>query len=175
MMKMSKFNDDEMPNQAQQRESDDNIVSQRVLWNRSYYFANSYLFISRHSGHDDHSDHEDEFSSFSAANEKLPWGQVIGATLLVNMATLSGVLIVVATAIHAKVLKRGGHDDASRSHLVGRGLLFDIGIPMFAVGALISTAVFLICISWGNALNWRWVGNLHRSKYVSQFYVWTLF
>lgn len=62
---------------------------------------------------------------------------------MVNLAALSGVLIILATAVHSKVLKLRGHD-VSTSGLVGHGLLFDICIPAFAVGALIATAVFLI-------------------------------
>ncbi|KAL7535526.1 hypothetical protein ACHAXR_006543, partial [Thalassiosira sp. AJA248-18] len=107
-------------------------------------------------GHDDHEDHSshdeaEEFSSSSSANEsqedKLPWGQVIGATLLVNLAALSGCLIVVMTAVQRGLLKfRSGDGTVSHAHskLIGHGLLFDICIPAFAVGALVATAVFLI-------------------------------
>jgi len=101
------------------------------------------------ANHDDHSghDHADtEFDSVSSANdsvsEKLPWGAVIGASLLVNLAALSGVIIVVMTAIHRGVLKYQGKDASDA--VVGHGKLFDICIPAFAVGALIATAVFLI-------------------------------
>mmetsp|Transcript_36371 Transcript_36371/g.63773 ORF Transcript_36371/g.63773 Transcript_36371/m.63773 type:complete len:611 (-) Transcript_36371:126-1958(-) len=103
-----------------------------------------------HDGHDDHDDHDDhgdeEFESFSSSNEnveeKLPWGAVIGASLLVNLAALSGCLIVVMTAVHKGVLKARGEDASDVA--VGHGKLFDICIPAFAVGALIATAVFLI-------------------------------
>jgi len=74
--------------------------------------------------------------------EKLPWGAVIGASLLVNLAALSGCLIVVMTAVHKGVLKARGEDASDVA--VGHGKLFDICIPAFAVGALIATAVFLI-------------------------------
>jgi len=100
-----------------------------------------------HSGHDDHDDHgEEAFDSFSSANEnveeKLPWGQVIGATLLVNLASLSGCLIIALTALHRGLLQRKGENPSDSA--VGHGKLFDICIPAFAAGALIATAVFLI-------------------------------
>ena len=101
-----------------------------------------------HDAHDDH-DHGDEDSEFAtlsseaAEESKLPWGQVIGATLLVNLAALSGCLIIVFAAVQRGLLKARGQD-TSATGLVGQGKFFDLCIPAFAVGALIATAVFLI-------------------------------
>ena len=128
-----------------------------------------------HSGHDhgeeeeedDHSGHdhgEEEFNSSTSTKENsaqesdsLPWGQVIGATLLVNLASLSGCLIVVMASIHRGIIKlRASRDEARNARrmsgialapnttLHGQGTFFDICIPAFAVGALVATAVFLI-------------------------------
>ena len=100
-----------------------------------------------HSSHDTHmhNELEGEFSTLSneaTEDDKLPWGEVIGATLLVNLAALSGCLIVVMVAVHGKWLSMKGQDPTQTK--VGHGLLFDICIPAFAVGALVATAVFLI-------------------------------
>lgn len=116
-----------------------------------------------HSGLD-HGEEEVNVNSFTSANENsaqesdsLPWGQVIGATLLVNLASLSGCLIVVMASIHRGMIKlRASRDDARRARRIsgvalapnttlhGQGTFFDICIPAFAVGALVATAVFLI-------------------------------
>mmetsp|Transcript_42775 Transcript_42775/g.89717 ORF Transcript_42775/g.89717 Transcript_42775/m.89717 type:complete len:620 (-) Transcript_42775:74-1933(-) len=94
-----------------------------------------------HAGHD-HGDEELVSSTTESLKEKLPWGPVIGASLIVNLAALSGVLVVVMTAIQRGVLEHKGKDASDT--VVGHGRLFDICIPAFAVGALIATAVFLI-------------------------------
>ena len=70
----------------------------------------------------------------------------MGATLLVNIATLFGLILVVIPAMHRGVLKLRGVNDSTPS--VGiqeqHGKVIDICIPAFAVGALLATAVFLI-------------------------------
>lgn len=97
-----------------------------------------------HAGHD-HGEESSEFSSMANADESSrPWGQVILYTLIVNLATLSGVFIVFATAVHRKIIKLKGGDEPQVEAQAGHGRLFDIGIPSFAVGALLGTAVFLI-------------------------------
>ncbi|KAL7535319.1 hypothetical protein ACHAWF_005131 [Thalassiosira exigua] len=105
--------------------------------------------VSDGDDHDDHEGHdhgEETASSFSSANDgqtkKTPWGPVIGATLLVNLATLAGVLLVVLAAVQRGLLKLQGKE--SSDAVVGHGTFFDVCIPAFAVGALIATAVFLI-------------------------------
>jgi len=96
-----------------------------------------------HDGHD-HGDSESLSSTNNDAQElKSPWGPVILASIIVNLATLSGCLIIVMTAMHRGLLKRqrgGAADDG----VAGHGKLFDLCVPAFAVGALIATAVFLI-------------------------------
>lgn len=67
-----------------------------------------------------------------------PWGPVIGATLLVNLATLSGLLLLVVPSIRKGLLSKSSGDSQSR------GKIIDILIPSFAVGALLATAVFLV-------------------------------
>lgn len=112
--------------------------------------------------HDEHNDehdhdefHSEEFSSaqqLNAEEEGLPWGPVIGATLLVNLASLSGCLILVFAAIQRGMIKLRTEQSARRSSgiaqapnaVYGEGIFFDLCIPAFAVGALVATAVFLI-------------------------------
>ena len=75
------------------------------------------------------------------------WGAVIGATLLVNLATFSGVLIMVITAMKRGYLKyngRGVQEGTPAADAGKGGRMLDIVLPGFAVGALIATAVFLI-------------------------------
>ena len=93
--------------------------------------------------------HEDEFLGTSTvANESKangePWGAVVGATLLVNVATFSGVLILAIPAMYRGVLKYRNIPVQSSPAAHGKGRFFDIVIPGFAVGALVATAVFLV-------------------------------
>ena len=113
-----------------------------------------------HDEHDDHGDHDhghgdlDEHAhgaeSSTMYNENVtgksgePWGAVIGATLLVNVATFSGVLILVLPAMYRGVLKYRGIPAGTSAAANGNGRFFDIVIPGFAVGALVATAVFLV-------------------------------
>lgn len=78
----------------------------------------------------------DSISSEEATSSK-PWGTVIGATLLVNFATLSGLLLLLLPAFRKGMLTKPG-DGSSHTRLM------DIMIPSFAVGALMATAVFLV-------------------------------
>ncbi len=73
-----------------------------------------------------------------------PWGAVIGAALLVNVATFSGVLILAIPAVYRGLLKYRNIPVESSPAAHGSGRFFDIIIPGFACGALISTAVFLV-------------------------------
>ena len=97
---------------------------------------------------DDH-DHEDENinSSKNSTGDSKPWGRVIGSTLIVNLATLSGLVLVVVPAVHRGYLKFKGVKSMTQqnnAHVQGQGKLLDICIPAFAAGALMATAVFLI-------------------------------
>jgi zinc transporter ZupT len=97
-----------------------------------------------HDGHDhekeDHDElHSTEFSEINnqEATSSKPWGAVIGATLLVNCAALTGLLLMVLP-----VMRRGMLTSTSDSK--SHGKLIDIIIPSFAVGALMATTVFLV-------------------------------
>ncbi|KAL3771690.1 hypothetical protein ACHAW5_000951 [Stephanodiscus triporus] len=64
-----------------------------------------------------------------ATVEGKPYGAVIGATLLVNVATLSGLVLVIFTSIHRRCHKRGRDGDGATSALFGiaRGARVDQG------------------------------------------------
>jgi len=103
--------------------------------------------VDDHDGHM-HGDEFDDRSTSTVANESKaggdPWGAVIGATLLVNVATFSGVLILALPAMYRGVLKYRNIPVESSPAAHGSGRIFDIFIPGFAVGALMATAVFLV-------------------------------
>jgi zinc transporter ZupT len=86
--------------------------------------TNSSAGVEEH--HDDEQDHDDL--------EK-PWGPALLAALLVNVASLIGIVIVFITAVTAG--RKGSH---TRDF---HGLLH-ICLPSFASGALLATSVFLI-------------------------------
>ncbi|KAL7533870.1 hypothetical protein ACHAWF_004650 [Thalassiosira exigua] len=103
-----------------------------------------------HDDHDDHQGHEhgdhEEFrtasSTVSTSGDKpKPWGYVILATLLVNLTSLSGLILLLIPALHRGYLKLQGQDPSGAGD---KGRLFDVCVPAFAVGALMSTAVFLV-------------------------------
>lgn len=74
-----------------------------------------------------------------------PWGAVLLATLFVNVATLSGLLLLLLPVLRSGILKAQGKDPGPREALRSiRGRAFDVCVPAFAVGALMATAVFLI-------------------------------
>lgn len=109
-----------------------------------------------HDDHVDHDDHivEDEQNQQHEEENYLPWGQVIGATFLVSLATLSGLIIIAAGSAYRGILKLRGknnnatgtgtspNDAAVRSS--DEHVLRDICIFAFAAGALVATAVFLV-------------------------------
>ena len=72
-----------------------------------------------------------------------PWGRVFGATILVNIATLSGVVFLApAVSRHGCKIFTGhtsNKDTTSRSKKY-----MDLIVPAFAAGALLSTIVFLV-------------------------------
>ena len=107
---------------------------------------------------------EDEFYSYKRHAEEeqpaaKPWGKVIGATVLINMATLVGIVVFIpafsrdfkhriAAAIcwsadkdfHAHEVHEHGEEGISDQH----SKILDIAIPSFAAGALLATVVFLV-------------------------------
>ena len=66
---------------------------------------------SDHSGHD-HSDLT-AIRSEQESSSRLPWWEVIVATLVINLATLSGVVVIVSTAIYRGILKLKGRNIAA--------------------------------------------------------------
>jgi hypothetical protein len=108
-----------------------------------------------HEDHDDadHEDHDDADHDEDAVNviqetqkegENLPWGKVIGATFLVSLATLSGLLIIASVSAYRGILKLRGKLNAEGSNNEQSSVLRDICIFAFAAGALTATAVFLV-------------------------------
>ncbi|KAL7469504.1 hypothetical protein ACHAXS_009764 [Conticribra weissflogii] len=101
-----------------------------------------------HDGHDDH-DHGDVDSITSESNEastsaNKPWGRVIGAALLVNLASLTGILLLLLPAMRIGYLKYKGGDTSKVKENFLQGKFLNVCVPAFAVGALIATAVFLV-------------------------------
>ncbi len=78
-------------------------------------------------------DHHDEEEEHHDDEKRKPWGEVIGASLLVNLATLSGVIFFCTFARQEGDIKSNNRSKNWK----------DIIIPAFAAGALIATAVFL--------------------------------
>ena len=101
-----------------------------------------------HDGEDHDEDHDED-------NQK-PWGLVIGFTILVNLATLSGVLLFLIPVLSRKACAwvrsvfynealpetTSSQEDPEKKDEGGNFL--DIAIPSFASGALLATSVFLI-------------------------------
>jgi len=94
-------------------------------------------------------DHENEefttttvsSSSASSFSEK-PWGQAIGFSLLVNIATLTGLLVLIPTLLAGAFCSqwtRPTKENSERTHYI-----LHIIIPSFACGALLATTVFLL-------------------------------
>ena len=74
-------------------------------------------------------DHDDD-------DKPKQWGNVIGATFLVNIATVLGVIFLIPIC-------RKTNNDASGTTMTKQKNLLDLIIPSFAAGALIATAFFL--------------------------------
>ncbi|KAL7508539.1 hypothetical protein ACHAXN_005568 [Cyclotella atomus] len=91
-----------------------------------------------HEDHEAHDEVEHEFTELNnqEATSSKPWGHVIGATLLVNCAALTGLLLLLLPAMRKGLIATS----EGESH----GKWLDIIIPSFAVGALMATTVFLV-------------------------------
>eukprot|EP00569_Conticribra_weissflogii_P008431 CAMPEP_0171358662 /NCGR_PEP_ID=MMETSP0879-20121228/132_1 /TAXON_ID=67004 /ORGANISM="Thalassiosira weissflogii, Strain CCMP1336" /LENGTH=593 /DNA_ID=CAMNT_0011864751 /DNA_START=25 /DNA_END=1806 /DNA_ORIENTATION=+ len=101
-----------------------------------------------HDDHDGH-DHGESDSITSESNEastsaEKPWGRVIGAALLVNLASLTGILLLLLPAMRIGYLKYKGGDTSKVKENFLQGKFLNLCVPAFAVGALIATAVFLV-------------------------------
>ena len=106
-------------------------------------------------GHEDedehgHDDEDEEFSSNTAnamnANSSggKPWKEVILATLLVNVAALTGVIFLIPTVFRRQICGRKESAATNARHSHGTSKLITLGIPAFAAGALLAASVFLI-------------------------------
>jgi zinc transporter ZupT len=93
-----------------------------------YYFSIPSLNVCFYRAHS-------ELNNQEATSFK-PWGHVIGATLLVNCAALTGLLLLLLPAMRKGLIATS----EGESH----GKWLDIIIPSFAVGALMATTVFLV-------------------------------
>eukprot|EP00977_Amphora_coffeiformis_P004194 scaffold875_cov185-Amphora_coffeaeformis.AAC.9 len=82
---------------------------------------------------------EDEFSDLHHNDDdddnKKPWGDVILASFLIQLVTVTGLMVTVAVGYFGKL--RGNHSELIHT------MSFQI-IPSFACGALLATAVFLV-------------------------------
>ena len=80
-----------------------------------------------------------------------PWGLLVRFTLLVYLATLSGVLFFIQLLCRSVFWNDVLPDPTSPSHhpdkKEGDGDVVDIAIPSFASGALLATYVFLRSVS----------------------------
>jgi zinc transporter ZupT len=90
--------------------------------------------------HDDE-DHEDhaEYDEASEQRDQKPWSEVIIASLLINLVTLSG-LVVLSGEFLCKIFCKSSRKESSES----RWKFTQNVIPSFACGALLATCAFLI-------------------------------
>ncbi|GFH55715.1 hypothetical protein CTEN210_12191 [Chaetoceros tenuissimus] len=96
---------------------------------------------------------EDDHDGEEEHHDEKPWGKVIGFTLIVNLATLSGVVFLIPVISRkARRWVRScfwddvvptKHEETKEEEEVG-GSFLDITIPSFASGALLGTAIFLV-------------------------------
>jgi hypothetical protein len=113
--------------------------------------------FQRLTAEDDHA-HEDHADEDHTESNSKPWGKVIGTTLLINMATLAGIIFLVP-AFSKKMKHRVAaaicwtadqevhaheHDQCDEDISEHHSQMLDIFIPSFAAGALLSTVVFLV-------------------------------
>jgi hypothetical protein len=92
----------------------------------------------------DHDDHVDEVSSEANVRDDLPWGEAIGAALLINLATLVGLLVSIPMLLTG-TLCAGRRGKASPEQIHARHQNFIRNyLPSFGAGALLAAAVFLI-------------------------------
>lgn len=90
---------------------------------------------------DHHHDEEDEFAEMHEdehheGDDDKPWGDVIAASLLIQIVTVTGLFFTVAVGYYGKMR---GSNQSKLMHTMS----FKI-IPSFACGALLATAVFLV-------------------------------
>lgn len=117
-------------------------------------------------GESDHTEHTTHSSSSSSSSSK-PWGYVIGYTLLVNLVTFSGVILIALPSIRKDIKRKKMVKESMRLSALSNNnsddndggvvpcyeaqvqaqqdsKLLNLIIPSFATGALLSTVLFLI-------------------------------
>ena len=77
----------------------------------------------------------------SDASESTPWGPAIGAAVVVQLATLVGIVVVAFSTLYRKFYIRT-NDSEQFTRLIWT--LQHLVVPSFAAGALLATTVFLI-------------------------------
>jgi zinc transporter ZupT len=92
--------------------------------------------------HDEHSEEEEEEVTASSLKKK-PWAEVIIASLLINMATLVGLVVILFTMVGKALMVSNKKKDEGGPPPFAWKFTQNI-IPNFACGALMATAVFLI-------------------------------
>jgi zinc transporter ZupT len=94
-----------------------------------------------HDDHDDHDDegHEDEDHEEHAEHDDKPWSEVIIASLLVNLVTLSGLAVLSGEFLLKSFCKSSRKEGAESRWKFTQNI-----IPSFACGALLATCAFLI-------------------------------
>jgi zinc transporter ZupT len=130
-----RFNINTAPPLRRTQEQEASIVADTVNNTTATAAANEAAAVDMHDDHDEH-EHGSEFEeSASQASDgdgdNKPWGYVIGASLIVNLATLTGV--VVLFPFFHRLTK-----------CCCSGRLMDIAISTLSAGALMATALLLI-------------------------------
>lgn len=73
----------------------------------------------------------------------VPWGQIIGASMLVQLVTLAGIFVFAVVFFHRRVVV--GDAGSSTNAMLKLGSFWtECLIPSFAAGALLATVVFLL-------------------------------
>lgn len=109
------------------QEGDGHILHDHEHEHKHHHEATSLVLEGGHEGED---------------NPK-PWFYTILATVLVDFTSLSGLVLLLVPAIHRGYLKmKSSYNDQDIEPKNKRW--FDICVPSFAVGALMSTAAFLV-------------------------------
>jgi zinc transporter ZupT len=84
---------------------------------------------------------DDEYGDHSSTSTASAWGPAMGAALMVQLVTLSGLVIVAMSIVHRKLYAK--NEDSRRFTRI-IWTLQHLVVPSFATGALLATAVFLI-------------------------------
>lgn len=154
--------------QAQQQQHHDDYDNRSFLgFMGSSISSNNINDMIRDLGESDHTEHTTHSSSnSSSSSSSKPWGYVIGYTLLVNLVTFSGVILLALPSIRKDIKKKKMVKESMRLSALSNNnsnddndgvavpcyeaqaqqdsKLLNLIIPSFATGALLSTVLFLI-------------------------------